>query len=103
VSLLISDQRMPEMTGAELLTEARRRSPETTRVFLTAYPEHVPLPEEVARWVISKPWDAETLRKVVRQLLRERELARRRRESPPPRGDWDVSGEAGGEVPSEGR
>jgi len=92
VSLLLCDYRMPEMSGAETLVEARRRSPETTRVFLTAYPEQVPLPDEVVRCVIHKPWDVPTLRKVVRQLLRERELVRRRREAPPPIGDWDLDG-----------
>ncbi len=37
VALVVSDQRMPEMTGIEMLEEVRRQSPATKLLLLTAY------------------------------------------------------------------
>src|ERR1041385_8399243 len=37
VHLIMSDQRMPEMTGVELLTRVRQAHPETVRLLFTAY------------------------------------------------------------------
>ena len=37
IQVLVSDQRMPQMSGAELLAQARERYPETLRILLTAY------------------------------------------------------------------
>ena len=76
VDLVIADQRMPEMSGVELLSEVRQISPGTSGLILTAYPESVlvddpaeaPLPP-----LFAKPWDDETLRGEVREMLRSRE------------------------------
>ncbi len=77
ISVIITDQRMPEMEGSELLQEVSRRSPSTARIILTAYPgEAFALPGLRSRTecMISKPWDSGMLRKTIRQLLRDREL-----------------------------
>src|SRR5215213_6551043 len=37
VALLLADQRMPHMTGVEVLEQARDRVPDAKRVLLTAY------------------------------------------------------------------
>ena len=37
VHVILSDQRMPEMTGVEVLRQARAIRPETTRLLFTAY------------------------------------------------------------------
>ena len=37
IQVLVSDQRMPQMSGAELLAQARERYPETLRILLTGY------------------------------------------------------------------
>ena len=37
VSLIIADQRMPEMTGVELFTKIREIKPEVIKIMLTAY------------------------------------------------------------------
>jgi len=89
VDLVITDQRMPDMSGVELLSEIRQVSPETSGLILTAYPESVlvddPPPEAIP--LFAKPWDDETLREGVREMLRSRggeepAPARRRRTEP---------------------
>lgn len=37
IDVVVSDQRMPEMTGVEVLTEIKNRSPKTVRILLTGY------------------------------------------------------------------
>jgi len=79
VSLIITDQRMPEMEGTELLKEVTRRSPCTARIILTAYPGVVvsrPGVRGDTECMISKPWDSAMLRKTIRELLRDRDLER---------------------------
>lgn len=69
VSLVIADQRMPEMTGVELLAEVRKVSPSTQGLILTAYPESV-LSEATSRLpLLAKPWDDETLRRTIQEFL----------------------------------
>ena len=79
VSLVITDQRMPLMAGTELLEEVSRRSPSTARIILTAYAGDTMSPG-LRHWtecMVSKPWDNRMLRKVIKQLLGERELDQR--------------------------
>ncbi len=75
VALVASDQRMPEMTGIEMLAEVRRQSPGTKLLLLTAYAD-----TDVAIRAINdigldyymfKPWDPpeERLYPVVDDLL----------------------------------
>ena len=76
VSLVITDQRMPGMAGTELLEEVQKRSPSTARILLTAYPGSTAETPGLSDWtecMISKPWDAVMLRKLVRQVLGDRE------------------------------
>ena len=37
IDVVVSDQRMPEMTGVEVLAEIKQRSPDTVRILLTGY------------------------------------------------------------------
>jgi two-component system response regulator HupR/HoxA len=77
VRLLLTDQRMPEMSGIKLVEEVMLRSPGTACVILTAYPKDVDvLPDflQDTYEVIAKPWDGPSLKSKVRQILREREL-----------------------------
>lgn len=71
VDVIISDQRMPDMTGTELMEVVRRVSPETRRVILTAYPTPDLLRSPLADRVVAKPWVDEGLRDTVRTLMRE--------------------------------
>jgi len=76
VDLVITDQRMPDMSGIELLSEVRQVSPLTSGLILTAYPESVLVddpPAAPAPPLFAKLWDDETLRVGVREMLRARE------------------------------
>jgi len=71
VHVIVSDQKMPLMRGAELLREVRQRSPETMRILLTGYSELDAIMAsvnegEIFRYV-NKPWDGAELRATVEQ------------------------------------
>jgi nucleotide-binding universal stress UspA family protein/CheY-like chemotaxis protein len=73
VDLVITDQRMPDMSGVELLSEVRQVSPSTTGLILTAYPESVLVddpPDPPAPPLFAKPWDDETLCEGIREVLK---------------------------------
>lgn len=74
VSVLITDQRMPEMVGMELLEAARRRRPGAVCILLTGYPESVRA-GDLERYgychLMTKPWDDEEIRRTVSRLLHE--------------------------------
>ena len=49
VDLVISDQRMPGMTGVDLLAVVAERAPETVRMVLTGYSDVAPIADAVNR------------------------------------------------------
>jgi CheY-like chemotaxis protein len=75
VGVLVTDHRMPGMTGAELLAALAERSPATEGVLLTAYPSAPQVLERAASSqvrVIAKPWTDDVLRRTIRELLEQR-------------------------------
>jgi signal transduction histidine kinase len=71
--MVISDQRMPGITGVELLREVRRLYPDTVRIIISAYSDATAMLDainvgEVYRFIL-KPWDPEQVENVVRQGL----------------------------------
>ena len=71
VDVIVSDQKMPIMRGADLLREVKERSPNTMRILLTGYSELDAIiasvnEGEIFRY-INKPWDANELRTTVDQ------------------------------------
>ncbi len=69
VHVIISDQRMPNMSGADLLTQACEISPMTMRILLTGYSDldaSLACVNEgrVFRYLL-KPWDSEEVKRVV--------------------------------------
>ena len=72
-AVVITDQRMPRMTGVELLREVRERTPETVGIILTAFTDVDVLIEainlgQVYRY-ITKPWDAKEVRGVLQYAI----------------------------------
>jgi DNA-binding NtrC family response regulator len=73
VALLITDQRMPGMTGIELLKQTVSLRPRMVRMILTGYTDIEALVEaincgEVYRYV-TKPWNNDELRLTVKRAL----------------------------------
>ncbi len=71
VHVIVSDQRMPSMRGADLLRHVKDISPNTMRLLLTGYSELEAIiasvnEGEVFRF-INKPWDAAELKSTVQQ------------------------------------
>jgi signal transduction histidine kinase len=73
VALVIADQRMPGLSGAEFLAETVVRHPAVIRIVLTGYTDVDTLIEAINRGhvyhFLSKPWEARELRQVVRRGL----------------------------------
>ncbi len=69
ISIIVSDQRMPEMPGIELLKQVKEISPLTVRILLTGYADLNAVVEsvntgEIFRF-IEKPWNNERLKKTI--------------------------------------
>src|SRR5436190_22647354 len=84
VHVIMTDQRMPEMTGVELLSRARGACPEAVRVIFTGYADLKAVIDAVNRGEIfrylTKPWDPDDLCLVLREACEHYEaLAERRR------------------------
>ncbi|MDW6093268.1 response regulator [Vibrio rhizosphaerae] len=69
VSIIISDMRMPEMDGAEFLSQAKEIAPDAIRILLTGYSDIQSTVRAVnaggIHTYISKPWDNENLKLIV--------------------------------------
>lgn len=73
VDLIISDQRMPGMTGVEMLTESRRIHPNAVRIILTAYADVKDIIDSINlghiyRYIL-KPWSPDELKVTVSKAL----------------------------------
>ncbi len=69
VKVVISDQRMPDIKGTEVLEKVKHLSPSTVRILLTGYADLNAIADsvnsgEIYRY-ITKPWQNEDLKKIV--------------------------------------
>jgi class 3 adenylate cyclase len=82
VALVISDQRMPGMTGTELLARSREVAPDTVRILLTAFTDLDALMESINAasiyHFVLKPWDPKELAHTVHRGVERHRLARER-------------------------
>ena len=78
IAVIISDQRMPGMSGTELLEIVAKEFPDTVRFILTAFTDYDTVVESVNRGQIygffNKPFDADNVRQSVRKALELYEL-----------------------------
>ncbi|MCB1644852.1 MAG: response regulator [Pseudomonadales bacterium] len=83
VQVVISDQRMPQMTGTQFLRQVRSLYPDTVRIVLSGYADAGSIMDainqgEIYRF-ISKPWEDEELRATIRQCFEHYDLLRERK------------------------
>lgn len=83
VAVVVSDQRMPTMTGAELLERVAAFDPDITRVMLTGYADIEAVIHAVNQgkifFYLTKPWQPSELDAVVGKALEHHLLLRERR------------------------
>ncbi len=83
VAVIITDYRMPGMTGVELLRRSQDVQPDALRIVLTAYTDVDSLMEAVNTGriyhFVPKPWDPKALMVVVRRAVERHELVEENR------------------------
>ncbi len=79
VDVIVSDQRMPGMTGVEFLGKAKEIYPDTVRIVLSGYTELQSVMDAVNEGAIykflMKPWDDKQLRAHIEEAFHRKEMA----------------------------
>ncbi|MBY0424711.1 MAG: response regulator [Cytophagales bacterium] len=69
ISIVISDQKMPEITGSEFLASIKDDYPDTIRILLTGYTDMEALVEAINKgqiyYYLNKPWDEQQMRMLI--------------------------------------
>lgn len=92
IDLMISDMKMPAMSGMDLFAEIKQTLPELPVIFLTAYgtiPDAVDALKKGAVDYISKPFDGRELINKINLILADRQPARDEDSTPLPQDDQD--------------
>lgn len=83
VHLILSDQRMPEMSGTDFLARVRRDYPDILRIILTGYTEVDAIMESINNGQIYKfflkPWNDHNLKIEIRRALEQYDLMKTNR------------------------
>ncbi|MGL5063653.1 MAG: response regulator [Microcoleus sp.] len=82
VAVIISDQRMPKMSGTEFLSMTAAQYPDVIRIILTGYTDVEDLVEAINAGkvfkYVTKPWDAEELKILVSQAVKTHNILKAR-------------------------
>ena len=80
IEVVVSDQRMPAMSGVDMLSMIRERNPDIVRMMLTGYTEMKIAVEAINRGeifrLITKPWNDDELKATLRQAFDHHDLKR---------------------------
>lgn len=80
VAVLLTDHRMPGMTGVDLCERVRDRHPHVLRILVTAYSEQAIAIDAINRGgvlrYITKPWNPESVRQILREAVARASLER---------------------------
>lgn len=78
VDVIVSDQRMPGMSGVEFLRQAKQVSPQSVRMVLSGYTELQSVTDAINEGSVykfmTKPWDDELLRANIAEAFRQKGL-----------------------------
>jgi len=76
MDVVVSDLKMPEMDGTQLLTEIKKRHPHMVRIILSGHVKHdMTLRSlQIAHQSLAKPCDAELLKQTLRKLFALKEI-----------------------------
>lgn len=73
IQCIVTDQRMPDMSGVDMLSTIRERNPDIVRMMLTGYTEMNIAVEAINRGeifrLITKPWNDDELKATLRQAF----------------------------------
>jgi FixJ family two-component response regulator len=79
IACVITDQRMPGMTGVEFLAEASKRHPETVRIMLTGFADADATIQAIndghVYAYVNKPWEPDELKQTVKRAVEHNNLA----------------------------
>ncbi len=75
IQVILTDQRMPGMTGVELMAKARKEYPETVRIVFTGYADIKAVVDAINHGglyrYLTKPWDPDELIEVLHEAAAE--------------------------------
>jgi len=78
VQVIVSDQRMPGISGTEFLSTVKTTHPNTVRILLSGYSDVAAVTDAINRGIVykflTKPWDDEDIRTQVREAFEASEL-----------------------------
>jgi len=77
VNIVISDMRMPHMSGAEFLQQVKQHYPQTRRIIMSGYADIEAVVDAVNKGgichFISKPWDNDELKTIICDLVADKQ------------------------------
>ncbi len=83
VHVVMSDQRMPEVTGVEFLSKVRNQYPDAVRLLFTGYADIRAVIDAINQGnvyrYITKPWDPDELQTVIREAMERYDLLAERK------------------------
>ena len=78
IHVIVSDQRMPEMSGIEFLKIVKTKHPNIKLIILTGYTDYEPLKEAINNqtlwWYLNKPYDYGNLKSIINKGIEAYEL-----------------------------
>ncbi|HEV8605745.1 MAG TPA: hybrid sensor histidine kinase/response regulator [Tepidisphaeraceae bacterium] len=84
VDVVMTDQRMPEMSGVEFLHRVRERHPDSIRLLFTGYADIRAVIDAINQGsvyrYITKPWDPDELQTVIREACERHDLLAERQQ-----------------------
>jgi len=98
IKVIVTDERMPGMSGSELLAKVRGIRPCVGRIILTGHPGPAVMIRSLqvgSDFLMTKPWDEEKLKQAIRRLLFEVDKGHPTGLIPPPEPWLDLGGEGG--------